>query len=93
MNEAWYRLLSILVFTVGFWEGPAAILYRVIGDDHGTTMRPVNHLDAPWNYVASAAVMVVAFALLAVLDKGREKALARGRDAGAARTRTGTHAG
>ncbi|WP_030672338.1 hypothetical protein [Streptomyces rimosus] len=93
MNEAWYRLLSILVFTAGFWEGPAAILYRVISDDHGTPMRPVNYLDAPWNYVASGAVIVAAFALLAVLDKGREKALARDRNAGAARTHTGTHAG
>ncbi|MFD7662204.1 hypothetical protein [Streptomyces sp. NPDC059788] len=93
MNEAWYRLLSILVFTAGFWEGPAAILYRVVGDDHGTAMRPVNYLDSPWNYIVSVAVMVVAFALLAVLDKGRERALARERDAGAARAHEGTHAG
>ncbi|OKI09525.1 hypothetical protein A6A06_02245 [Streptomyces sp. CB02923] len=93
MNEGWYRLLSILVFTAGFWEGPAAVLYRVFGDDHGTPMRAVNYLDSPWNYVASGVIALLAFALLAVLDKGREKALARARDAGAARAHAGTHTG
>ncbi|MFH8348140.1 hypothetical protein [Streptomyces sp. NPDC018045] len=85
MNEGWYRLLSVLTFVAGFWEGPAAILYRVIGDDDGTVMRAANYLDEPWNYVASGAVIVVSAALLAVLDKGRTKALARERGAGAAR--------
>ncbi|MEV5593146.1 hypothetical protein [Streptomyces sp. NPDC052496] len=89
MHESWYRLLSILVFTAGFWEGPAAVLHRILGDDHGTAMRPVNYLDAPWNYVVSGAVVVATVVLLAVLDKGREKALARERNAGAARGHAG----
>ncbi|MFK8849054.1 hypothetical protein [Streptomyces sp. Ac-502] len=91
MNEAWYRLLSILMFTAGFWEGPAAILYRIVGDDRGHPMRPVNYLEAPWNFVASGAAIVVAVVLLAVLDKGREKALARERGTGAARAHAGAH--
>lgn len=93
MQEAWYRLLSILVFTAGFWEGPAAVLYRVVGDDHGHPMRPVNYLDAPWNFVASGVATAVTVVLLAVLDKGREKALARERDAGDARAHAGSHTG
>ncbi|MFH8406623.1 hypothetical protein ACH4FX_17795 [Streptomyces sp. NPDC018019] len=93
MNEGWYRLLSLLTLVAGFWEGPAAILYRIIGDDDGTVLRAANYLDGPWNYVVSGAAIVVTVALLAVLDKGRQKALARERDAGGARTQTGTHTG
>lgn len=78
MNEGWYRLLSVLVLVAGFWEGPAAILYRIVSDDDGTVMRAANYLDAPWNYVASGAVIVVTVLLLGVLDKGRRKALASG---------------
>ncbi|MFF4949262.1 hypothetical protein ACWC2K_21580 [Streptomyces chattanoogensis] len=77
MNEGWYRLLSVLTGFIGFWQGPMAIFYRLTQDDTGTPMRAANYLGSPWCYIVAAAVAAVCAALLAVLDKGRKKALAR----------------
>ncbi|MFF7725321.1 hypothetical protein [Streptomyces sp. NPDC008001] len=77
MHESWYRLLSIVVFVVGLWEGPLAVVYRLVSDDGGTVLRAANYLPSPWCYVVAAGASVVAYAVLAVLDTGRKKALAR----------------
>ncbi|MFJ9416162.1 hypothetical protein ACIRPT_18550 [Streptomyces sp. NPDC101227] len=77
MNEGWYRLLSVLTAFLGFWQGPMAIFYRLTRDDTGDPMRAANYLDNPWCYIIAAAVIAVCLTLLAVLDKGRKKALAR----------------
>ncbi len=77
MHEAWYRVMSIVVLVVGVWEGPLAILYRLVSDDEGTVLRAANYLPSPWCYPAAVTAAVLLYGVLAVLDAGREKALAR----------------
>ncbi|MGK5547502.1 hypothetical protein ACSNOH_22615 [Streptomyces sp. URMC 127] len=77
MHEAWYRLISIVVCVVGVWQGPLAIVYRLVSDDGGTVMRAANYLPSPWCYVVAVVAGLVAYGVLAVLDAGRKKALAR----------------
>ncbi|MDT3400254.1 hypothetical protein RKE29_27175 [Streptomyces sp. B1866] len=77
MDEGWYRLLSVLVAVPGLWEGPLSVAYRLAGDGGGTWLRAPNYLAAPWCYLAAVGATVVALALLAVLDEGRRRALAR----------------
>ncbi|MCQ8768526.1 hypothetical protein [Streptomyces telluris] len=77
MHEAWYRVLSIAALVVGVWEGPLSIVYRLVSDDEGTVLRAANYLPSPWCYVVATAAALLTFGVLAVLDAGREKALAR----------------
>ncbi|MEU9110930.1 hypothetical protein AB0D04_03760 [Streptomyces sp. NPDC048483] len=77
MNEGYYRLLSVLTLALGFWQGPMAIFYRLTRDDTGTPMRAANYLASPWCYLVAGAATAACCALLAVLDSGRKKALAR----------------
>ncbi|WP_367135674.1 MULTISPECIES: hypothetical protein [Streptomyces] len=77
MHEAWYRFMSIVVCVVGVWEGPMTIIYRLVSDDGGSVMRAANYLSSPWCYVVAVVAGLFAYAVLAVLDAGRKKALAR----------------
>ncbi|TJZ45158.1 hypothetical protein FCH28_27705 [Streptomyces piniterrae] len=77
VDEGWYRLLSVLTAFAGIWEGPLAITYRLVSGDDGTPLRAANYLPGPWCYLVAVAAALVAFAVLAVLDNGRKKALAR----------------
>ncbi|MFI1796309.1 hypothetical protein ACH427_02960 [Streptomyces sp. NPDC020379] len=77
MNEAWYRLGMLLVFIAGFWEGAAALFFRLFTAKEPSLMIAVNYLSAPWCYVGAVAVVLVTFAVVAVLDAGHKKALAR----------------
>lgn len=77
MDEGWYRLLSVVTLVLGFWQGPMALGHRLFADDRGTVMRAANYLPAPWCYLVAGTATVLCVALLAVLDSGRKKALAR----------------
>lgn len=77
MDEGWYRLGMLLTLVVGFWEGVMAVVFRLFTDKDPSVMTAVNYLAAPWCYVAAAGVAAVAFAVIAVLDAGHKKALAR----------------
>ncbi|MEV6670178.1 hypothetical protein [Streptomyces sp. NPDC051162] len=77
MDEGWYRPGMLLVFIAGFWEGAAALFFRLFMGKEPSPMIAVNYLPAPWCYVGAVAVVLVAFAVVAVLDTGHKKALAR----------------
>ncbi|MFH8788667.1 hypothetical protein [Streptomyces roseoverticillatus] len=77
MHEAWYRVMSIVVLIVGVWEGPLAIVYRLVSGDEGTVMRAANYLPSPWCYVVAVVAALLLYGVLAVLDTGHKKALAR----------------
>ncbi|MCA6096567.1 hypothetical protein LE181_30955 [Streptomyces sp. SCA3-4] len=77
MNEGWYRLGMLLVLVAGFWEGVMAVVLRLFTDKGPGVMTAANYLPGPWCYVAAAAVVAAAFAVIALLDAGHRKVLAR----------------
>ncbi|WKK25092.1 hypothetical protein QZH56_05585 [Streptomyces olivoreticuli] len=77
MDEAWYRLGMLLTFIAGFWEGAAALFFRLFTGKEPSVMIAVDYLPSPWCYIGAVAVMAVTFGVVAVLDAGHKKALAR----------------
>ncbi|MFI9202290.1 hypothetical protein [Streptomyces sp. NPDC053048] len=84
MDEGWYRLGMLLVLVAGFWEGVMAIVFRVFTDKEPSVMTAVNYLPAPWCHIAAVAVMIVAFAVIAVLDARHKRVLRAGSGEGGA---------
>lgn len=79
MDEAWYRLGMLLVLIAGFWEGLAALFFRLFTGKEPSPMIAVNYLPSPWCYVGAVAVMAVTFAVIAALDSAHQKVLRTGR--------------
>ncbi|MFE0019471.1 hypothetical protein [Amycolatopsis sp. NPDC059021] len=77
MDEGWYRLGMVVVGLAGFWEGVMAIVFRLFTDKEPSVMSAANYLPAPWCYVVAGVIAAVAFAIVAALDSGHKKALAR----------------
>jgi hypothetical protein len=75
VDDGWYRLAMILTLIAGIWEGPIAIIFRVFTDKGPSVMVAANYLPSPWCYVAAGAAAVAAFAVIAVLDTRRKKAM------------------
>jgi hypothetical protein len=75
MDDGWYRLAMLLTLVVGMWEGPIAIVFRVFTDRGPNPLVAANYLPAPWCYVAAVAAAALAFAVIALLETRREKAV------------------
>lgn len=87
MDEARYRLLMLITLIVGFWEGPMAIVFRAFTDKGPNALVAANYLAAPWCYVVALAAAAVAFAVIAVLETRRKRAMSAA--AGSAGTQRG----
>jgi hypothetical protein len=75
VNDAWYRLAMLLTLAVGVWEGPIAIIFRVFTDREPSPLVAANYLPAPWCYVVAVAAAALAFAVIALLQTRRRKAV------------------
>jgi hypothetical protein len=65
------------VGVVGIREGLVAIILKLIGRDSPNGGSLALYLPSPWCYVVASGVVVVAFAVLVVVDKARLAASAR----------------
>lgn len=74
MDDAGYRLAMLLTLIAGFWEGPMAVILRAFTDKGPNVLVAANYLPAPWCYVAAVAAAALAFAVIAVLERRRQKA-------------------
>jgi hypothetical protein len=66
-EKSWDALLW-LCFAVGFWEGILPIVLTLTGRGYWGLAFPAL-LPSPWVWIVSGTVVVVAFALLVVLDR------------------------
>lgn len=71
MDDGWYRLIEALVAIIGIREGLVTIILKLIGRDDPGWMNLPLYLPGAWCYAGSAAIVVIAFATLAMLDKAR----------------------
>ena len=72
-----YDVLSAVVFLVGLYNGVAPFISRLVFDGDlflAFTLR----LRAPWWWIASVAVVLVAGALLALIDEAKQRRLGDG---------------
>ncbi|MDR6318415.1 hypothetical protein J3R03_002611 [Actinoplanes couchii] len=65
----------VLTLFVGVWEGPIAIVFRVFTDKGPNVLVAANYLPSPWCYLVAVAAATIAFAVIAVLETRRKKAM------------------
>lgn len=87
MDDGWYRLGMLLTLVAGIWEGPIAIIFRLVTDKGPSPFVAANYLPAPWCYVAAVAAAAIAFAVIAALEGRRKRAVSASTKADAPRGR------
>jgi hypothetical protein len=72
----------LLVLAAGVWEGPMAIIFRLSTDKAPDVLTAANYLPRPWCYVAAVSAMIAALVVIAVLDAGHKRVMARTKRSG-----------
>ena len=67
-------MLSAVVFLVGIYNGIVPFIARLVFDGNQALALPL-HLDAPWWWITSLAVVAVAIVLLALIDRAKSRSV------------------